>query len=375
MRGCVPIWLFASALIALSTGAPEAVATASHKAVPTQASKAPKAEHHKSGSAAEAKRSAPTRRGESKSATHAVPLPIPRPTAADTAVRLPPDLAATKQAIELVRQRKLDEATALAASIGDPLAQKLIEWVLLRNSDGGTRFQRYAAFIGDNPDWPSIPLLRRRAEERLWQARADAATVRGFFDGEPISAAGRLALARVLMGEGDPGGAEREVRAVWRSAKLSAERESAVLDAFHDVLTRADHMARMDRLIGAKDFGAAMRAAKHVGDDAVAIVRGCAAAETKSKETKSKETKSKEAKSKEAKSEEAKSEEAKSKEAKSKEAKSKEAKSEEAKSKEAKSKEAKSKEAKSKEAKSKEAKSKEAKSKEAKSKEAKSKEA
>ena len=307
MRGCVPIWLFASALIALSTGAPEAVATASHKAVPTQANKAPKAEHHKSGSAAEAKRSAPTRRGESKSATHAVPLPIPRPAAADTAVRLPPDLAATKQAIELVRQRKLDEATALAASIGDPLAQKLIEWVLLRNSDGGTRFQRYAAFIGDNPDWPSIPLLRRRAEERLWQARADAATVRGFIDGEPISAAGRLALARVLMGEGDPGGAEREVRAVWRSAKLSAERESAVLDAFHDVLTRADHMARMDRLIGAKDFGAAMRAAKHVGDDAVAIVRGCAAAETKSKETKSKETKSKEANSKEAKSEEAKS--------------------------------------------------------------------
>jgi soluble lytic murein transglycosylase len=84
------------------------------------------------------------------------------------------------------------------------------------------------------------------------------------------------------MGEGDRAGAEREVRAVWRSAKLSAERESAVLDAFRDLLTRADHMARMDLLIGAKDFGAAMRAAKRVGDDQVAIVKRCAAAEATS---------------------------------------------------------------------------------------------
>jgi soluble lytic murein transglycosylase len=38
----------------------------------------------------------------------------------------------------------------------------------------------------------------------------------------------------------------------------------------------------MDRRIGAKDFGAAMRAAKRVGADQVAIVRACSAAEAKS---------------------------------------------------------------------------------------------
>jgi soluble lytic murein transglycosylase len=173
-------------------------------------------------------------------------------------IRLPPALAATKLAKELVHQHKLGDATALAASIDDPLAQKLVEWVLLRSSDE-TGLERNAHFIRDNPDWPSIPLLRRRAEERLWKTRADAPTVRGFLDGEPASAAGRVALARMLMGEGDRAGAEREVRAVWRSARLSAELEAAVLDSFRDVLTRADHMARMDWLIGAKDFGAAMR--------------------------------------------------------------------------------------------------------------------
>lgn len=69
---------------------------------------------------------------------------------------------------------------------------------------------------------------------------------------------------------------------MWQSAPLSAELETAVLVAFPDVLTRADHLARMDRRIGAKDFSAAMRAAKRVGADQVAIVKACIAAEGKS---------------------------------------------------------------------------------------------
>ena len=237
------------------------------------------AQAEKHGTEWDTKRS--TAAGQSERKAHAVvpsvPLPIERPAAA-----LPPDLAATKQAIELVRQHKSKDATALAASIGDPVAQKLVEWALLRRSDSEAGFERYAAFIRANPDWPSMPLLRRRAEARLWQERRDGATVRRFVGEEPTSAVGRLALARVLMSEGDRAGAEREVRAVWRSAELSAEMEAAVLAAFRDVLTRADHVARMDRRIGAKDFGAAMRAAKRVGDDQVAIVKACAAAEAKS---------------------------------------------------------------------------------------------
>src|SRR5262249_14902314 len=55
-----------------------------------------------------------------------------------------------------------------------------------------------------------------------------------------------------------------------------------VLAAFPNMLTRADHVARMDRRIGAKDFGTAMRAAKRVGDDRVAIVKACMAVQAKS---------------------------------------------------------------------------------------------
>jgi soluble lytic murein transglycosylase len=203
--------------------------------------------------------------------------PIERP-----AVALPPDLAAARQAIELIRKGEWKAATALATTVGDPVAPKIVEWALLRRSDSAAGFERYVAFLQANPDWPSLPLLRRRAEAKLWREQRDGTTVRRFVGDEPSSPLGRLALARVLMSEGDRDGAAREVRAVWHSAELSADTEAAVLDAFHDVLSRADNVARMDRRLGAKDFGAAMRAAKRVGDAQVAIVKACAAAEAKS---------------------------------------------------------------------------------------------
>ena len=63
---------------------------------------------------------------------------------------------------------------------------------------------------------------------------------------------------------------------------MSAELEAAVADIFRDELTLADHTARMDRRIGAKDFGAAMRAAKRLGSAQIAIVKACEAAEANS---------------------------------------------------------------------------------------------
>jgi soluble lytic murein transglycosylase len=212
------------------------------------------------------------------------PPTAPAPEAAPAPARseLPGPLGVLKQAVGLVRQRKLSDAATLVKSMNDPVAQKLIEWISLRNADSEAKFERYEAFIRENPGWPGIALLRRRAEGRLWQERRDGATVRGFLDGQPTSPKGRFALARVLMAEGDRAGAEREIRAAWRSDELSAELESAVLDTFGGVLTRADHAARMDRRVGSKDFGAAMRAARRLGDGAVLVVRACASSQSNS---------------------------------------------------------------------------------------------
>jgi len=198
------------------------------------------------------------------------------------------DLALVKEAIDLARKAKTEDATAIRNRIADPAAQKLVEWFILRHSETTATFSRYAAFIAANPEWPSAALLRRRAEARLWEQRSDAATVRGFIGDRPASASakGKLALARALLAEGDRDGAARLARDAWRSDELSDRLETEAFETFRDLLNRDDHRARMDRRIGAKDLAGAKRAAKRLGGDELAIVKACAAVRGKADKAK-----------------------------------------------------------------------------------------
>ena len=203
-----------------------------------------------------------------------------KPAPAVQTLAAPPltgDLAAVKNAIDLARKAKTTEATVIEKTIGDAAAQKLVEWFILRHPDADAKFNRFAAFIADHPNWPGVGLMRRRAEARLWQERSDAATVRNFTDDQPTSAKGRLALARAFLTEGNRDGAVRWAREAWRSDELSERAEAEAFEAFRDLLTSEDHRARMDRRIGAKDFSGAKRAAQRLGSDELSIVKACAA--------------------------------------------------------------------------------------------------
>jgi soluble lytic murein transglycosylase len=222
-----------------------------------------------------------------------VPLPKPRPASAPapkaaakpakpsvalavapTASTSVPDLHAVKQAIALVRKDKAADATAVANSVGDPLARKLIEWVILRGDDAELPFQRYATFIANNPSWPSLTTFRRKAEAALWQDRADDATVLAFFAGtKPLSNKGKLALARSLLARGERAQAQAFVRDAWRTDALSRDLERQVLDTFGPLLTGGDHKARMDDRLYAEDTDAGLRAANLLGGAQLAIAK------------------------------------------------------------------------------------------------------
>ena len=76
--------------------------------------------------------------------------PAPRSPAAfamaATSTTSPLDLAAVKQAIDLVRKNRPDEATNVEGTISDPLARKLVEWVILRSDRRQRRFLALCRF-------------------------------------------------------------------------------------------------------------------------------------------------------------------------------------------------------------------------------------
>jgi len=169
-------------------------------------------------------------------------------------------LATIKTAIALARNGGLAQASDVKESINDPVARNMVEWAILRSKE--VDFQRYVAFISDNPGWPNIGLLRRRAEAALWKERLDPQTVRSYFDKyQPLTAQGKFALARALVLEGDRADAQNLVREAWRYDNFSGELEAQVLDVFRDLITDADHKARVDMQLYAEDVNGAMRSA------------------------------------------------------------------------------------------------------------------
>jgi soluble lytic murein transglycosylase len=184
------------------------------------------------------------------------------------------EMATVKQAIEHARAGRASQATALQQNIQDPTARKLVEWAILRSDSNGASSARYLAFINANPNWPSVGMMRRRAESMMWIEPADPAAVRAYFaKNPPLSSRGQFALARALLALGDRAGAQAQVRDAWRNDNFGADVEARAMEAFSFLLSTDDHKARMNMRLYAEDTDGGLRNANRAGSDAQAIAK------------------------------------------------------------------------------------------------------
>ncbi len=219
---------------------------------------------------------------------HAAPVrkPMAPAAVAATSSTSQADTDALENVIELLRKHKPADATDAEAAISDPVAKKLAEWLILRSDDNGASVERYRAFLTANPSWPSQTFLRRRLEAAMWDDHREDAVAWSWFENEsPLSAKGKFALAKVMIARGDRANAERLVRDAWRNDAMSEDTESTALDLFGALLTPGDQKARMDLLLYGSDQEAAMRAARRLGGNQVALAKARNAAYRKAPNT------------------------------------------------------------------------------------------
>jgi len=184
------------------------------------------------------------------------------------------DIALVKSAIEALRHGGASKAIEVAATISDPVARKLVEWIVLRSDHSGADSKRFLAFIAANPGWPNLGMFRKRAEAMLWVENIKPAQALSFFDrSPPQSGTGLLVLARALIAQGDIEAAKPLIREAWRYHTLSADVEKQVLERYSEYLSRADHKARMEKRLFAGDSEAALRAAHRLGSADLAIAQ------------------------------------------------------------------------------------------------------
>jgi soluble lytic murein transglycosylase len=173
-------------------------------------------------------------------------------TLADGSAALALDAAGRDKAVKAIAAAQAGQhhwAAAIAREAEEPLLRIYLDWLRLRDGSTKPSFASYRGFLAAHPDWPATAQLQARAEDAIDDTVPHAARLAFFADRAPRTRQGRIRLVEALRAEGRDKEALALLRRSWVGDDFSKSEEQHVLGLYGDRLSRADHLARLDRLL------------------------------------------------------------------------------------------------------------------------------
>ncbi len=177
------------------------------------------------------------------------------------------------QAMHDADRRRWSNAQSTASRADSPIPRKVIDWIYMRQPGSHVGFMERTAFIAENPSWPLIEELRRRAEDSIDDNIPNAALIAWFSSHPPLTSAGMLAYARALKSGGAPERAVEIARQAWVEGISGRDEEREILKEFGSSFTKEDHWERIDRLLYIGYTSTAERALQYVDRDRQLLAR------------------------------------------------------------------------------------------------------
>lgn len=176
-----------------------------------------------------------------------------------------------KYAFSAIEKDRWKEARREAARAKDPLLEKVVIWLDLTRPGPGRDFGEMTRFLDENPTWPLRERLLAQAERAMPEAQSPQAVLTWFGERDPLTGPGAIKLLGALRASGQAERARLIAAASWKNLDFSREQEDDFLSRFKDLLTPADHIARLDRLLWDDQPEQATRMLKRV-DNAHALL-------------------------------------------------------------------------------------------------------
>jgi soluble lytic murein transglycosylase len=158
------------------------------------------------------------------------------------------DLQATRAALAAAQGGDWSRAYAEVASIGDPLPLKIVRWMDYSRPGAPGRFPDIADFIEKNPEWPRQKALYKHAEEAL-AGESDAVATDWLNRYPPVSAAGKLRAAEIMLNSGNLEGGTAALRETWIDADFGPTDEKNFLAHHASAIRLEENEERLDRLL------------------------------------------------------------------------------------------------------------------------------
>lgn len=205
------------------------------------------------------------------------PLPESQPDDMGSVVAVeaisPQDRALFVQAMRDVKRRQWATARNAAAKAESALPRKIIDWIYMRQPGANVDFMERTAFIAENPTWPLMSELLRRAEDSIDRDIPSIVLTAWFATHPPVTAAGVLAYARALRTSGNVERASDVARTAWADGISGGREEQALLKEFGDAFSPEDHWERVDRLLYIGYTSTATRVLKFVDRERQLLAR------------------------------------------------------------------------------------------------------
>ncbi len=146
------------------------------------------------------------------------------------------------------------------------LDRHILTWAIVKSGDSALTRGEIAEAMSELKQWPGMEALRRDSERAFYREKPEPFEVLKLFsNAKPATSHGIRLLARAYLKLEQPASALSVIAPYWRTEKLEAAEEAAIIKEFGEILTPADHRFRMEKMFYAERPKSAMRVATLAG--------------------------------------------------------------------------------------------------------------
>jgi soluble lytic murein transglycosylase len=196
-----------------------------------------------------------------------------------------PSIEALKSGLDALAANNIDGARAIRDTLpANTLDRHVLAWAIALYGGDKVPSGEIAATAAMLPGWPGLIALRNNSERALYRENpAPEIVVQAFGGSQPLTLEGTVLLARAYIAQGNVKAAQSVLSPFWRTEKLEAKDEAAIINEFGAIIPAADHRFRMERMFYADRVNSALRVAplagaKELADAWAAAIRGDKAA-------------------------------------------------------------------------------------------------
>lgn len=188
-------------------------------------------------------------------------------TAATPALTSTGSVAQLKNGLDALASGNVAKARLVRDNLpSNSLDRHILMWTIAISGADGVPSAEIAEAAYALTGWPGMATLRANSERAMHRENPGPRTVlAAFANSQPQTAQGAIVLARAHLATGNTQAARQVLARVWRTEKLEAAEEQAIIREFGSVIPAADHRQRLERMLYADRITAAERMAALVG--------------------------------------------------------------------------------------------------------------